>query len=367
MLLTLYIVTVLLNLLMVLTKKRNSILAILSMIFIVFFMSGYSPYKYKVTDFYRYANWYKTQKYFFTMEKGYVWLSSVFSKLNFSYVVFAMFMVITGGCLYLSAAKIFKNNYHILILIYITTMVFVDAEGIRQYVAYAAYTFFLVALAKNKRLYAFVILILASFIQRSILFFIPLCFLNLKEVNKRKEKIWFLQYLFMPIILFICFITFLNHNKIPGLESFIGLINLVVPASKNSYFEHVTRLGFLLSWVGFLVNYIGIKYVALSAKSNRDEFTISELELIDVLNISCLYTGLFLLFCMLDRNFDRFFKFNIMPTALIISIAFRKRIKFKYHKIILVFLIMLIILTYAFVFQSDLVVELMFNCNKFFS
>lgn len=135
-----------------------------------------------------------------------------------------------GIYLVVKAARKIAGNYHAVIIMYLVTVAYINTCIMRQFMAYCIYSLALCELAEGRKgKYCVMILIAAAF-HKTVLLALPLAILNGKR-NLLKEV--------FVMVMLLCSVTFLNNNKIPGLE-------LILLLMSDTYFNISTRWGLRL-------------------------------------------------------------------------------------------------------------------------
>lgn len=322
--LVLLVFVLLLNSIVIFLRKKNNIIIFLTFIYIVLLMGGNTF----TTDYPYYRNYYDSNIFHSSMEWGFVTIALFFKKIGASYQLF-LFLYELIGIIILSICGIkCKVNFHVLFLLYSLTAIFMDTNEIRQFMAYMLYTYALILLSEKKIfLFYFICLLGILFhVSSAILLMLPIFIC----IHERKYVIFLLFYL----ILCFCILTFLNGNKIIGIEY---LINIFFDSSKFVYFMNSTRFGFLKCFFGNFSN-LFIAYCCLQfIQKNENVFTQFDLYYAKTVVYSILYLSVAMPLCQLDTEFIRFFRFSVCPVIILLGIVMRNNYKRKSYRTLLAF------------------------------
>ena len=365
MIVWLYIAVLFVNLIECFLQKNNKILNIITVLFIIIFVGG-NNYN---ADYNGYIYFYRNN-ISSTFEPGYLFFSSLARKIGLDYQMFVMMLVTLALMLIMISVLYLRVPFPMVAVLYLITMSFLDAVQIRQFVCYCIYTIALIVLSQNKRIAYIALVLLASTFQLSALLYIPLVFLNGKKyISKELIKC------FVIIIILLCGVVFLMGNTIPFLEP---LMARYLNAEKIIYFQTSTRLGFLKY---FLFHFVCLFFMYITNEFVNREGNEKMTMFSDVVYKSVMYTSIALPLVMLNNNFTRFFKFNliglIILSAYSVSLLLRRnelgnyrvvRLPMKRNGKIDVYILLLIMFCsiYWFALQISSVVSDVFGNNIFF-
>lgn len=313
MLIFFYLSLIAINFFLFITNKKSKMVSIFSTVFIFLLMQGNS-YN---ADYKNYEFFYLNQSFPHSIEKGFVAVSNWFSSQNLNYNIFLLFLFIILFILSIYILHKYIKNYNFLIVCYSSYLMFFDTVQIRFFIVEIAYLYLLYFLSENKKMYFVVTILIASMFHRTILVYLPLYLIFF--LKKRKSKS-ILKYLFCVIILF-CFIIFLNGNKVPFIDDIIKLI-LDDSSQKNIYFETVTRLGFILTFICYFVN-VFISKIAydFTRKSFNSSIYNKYVKFSRIVYLANLFSCFTLPLLMLNNNFLRFVRINNLPIYIQIAIT----------------------------------------------
>lgn len=256
-----------------------------------------------------------------TFEIGYLFFQNMFHKFGIEYDVFKFFLTLAGIIIGIIAVGKSTSNYHIVILGYTVTSIFLDTDEVRQFVAYMCYALAFACLTdekKGKLKYTIWILFGAT-IQKSAIALVlfPFLFSGLKN-RTRLLRIYF------TIIGLFCILILFNGNRIP----FLSQLSLIfLDSSKLMYFESATRFGWLLPFSGYFMNLYIAKMGVKDALLNPEYYSERETKLIENLYDCILYTAFALPLCMINLEFERYVKFNIITCLMVVAIVYGRSIK----------------------------------------
>lgn len=252
----LYIIIVILNLIMVLSKRNSVIVGVISVVFIVLATAG----SVDNADYHNYYLWYNGGWHPKTVDIGYMFLSDTFSGLDLPYWFFLASIQCFCLGIYIFVISKYGKGYHVFLLMYLIYQIFLDYVQIRNTIAISLVVLALYFLSKNNRLVTLLILILSATIHKSMILMIPIVFIYSK--NKSFEKI--IKMYFYMIIVF-CGLIFLNGNQLP----FLSLISkLPFLAHKfEKYFSTKTRFGFVIPFALQFINIIIVSCFVFIQKS----------------------------------------------------------------------------------------------------
>lgn len=221
---------------------------------------------------------------------------------------FFQFKIIIAAVSYILYYRFFSKfdaNIHYVIIFYCLHLFLFDVEQIRNALALSVYLQGLVPLLKNekKQILNYVIFTLfASAIH--ITFILYLIFLlYYLNWNSTVRKI------FVVSIFMLCSLSFLNGNRIPGLN--LILKNFDVGGKVDIYFGNHMRLGFLVPLALHLSTFLAIWYIRReNRRYNEDTY------MIDVIYKIIIISFAFLPLYMLSITFGRFER-NLIPLVLL--------------------------------------------------
>ena len=316
MIIAIWTFVLVINLLFCVIKKQSSIVAFVSVVAIILITGGNNMN----ADYPGYYYYYNSQIYPSSMEIGYRLFARLFYSAGFSYQCSVIIILAFTSLLVAFVVIRYKANSHVVIALYMSTMLFLDAVQIRQALAYAFYALFVMFLAENKRVLGTVCLVVAFLFQRTAIVFLPLIWLDPeKRISKRAIKI------IVSIIAASCVIVFINGNS---LKFLIPLLKHFVSADKLTYFETSTHFGFLK----YFAFQFGCMFMAKTCKLSLSDLVLDDKysHFADYMFMSVMYACFALPMVMINNNFSRFFKYSMIPVFLCISFIYKERNKWNW-------------------------------------
>lgn len=202
------------NLFCVMTKRKNNIIALLSVVALSLVMAFAGT---NFGDLESYFQRYNDLNFEFTVfEPGYIELNYFFNELGFSFDQFRLaIFIICSALLFFSVRRVTKN-YNMVVLLYTLTMFYFLAVALRFFIAFSIAVFALTLLWKSKKRYVIIsilLIVLAAQIHKSVyitLFFLIMVFSTkvLKMINN------ILTFISMASLIF-AFILMLYPELIP--------------------------------------------------------------------------------------------------------------------------------------------------------
>lgn len=307
MILAIWLFILIINLFFGIIKKNNKIVLILSVVLIVLILGG-NNYN---ADYAGYLRYYNAQIYPTTMEIGYTYLSSFFHTLGLEYQYYVLLLMAVSAIIISIVSAYYKANGHIVIFLYASTMIFLDAVQTRQSIAYAMFLLALMVLSHKKKILSAVCIVIAFLFQWTAIVFLPIVFLDSsKRLSKHALRI------IVSIISGLCVIVFASGNRISFL---MPLIQKFVTGQKLLYFETSGRFGFLL-YFAFQFACIYISYICRETLMSRE----SDDKIIAFANnvyMTTIYASLGMPFVMINNNFSRLFKYTMLGCFILISLV----------------------------------------------
>ena len=260
-------------------------------------------------DYLGYLYFYTNQNYAGSMEIGYKWLSKLAYGLGLDYQTFNMIILLVGIIFLYVLAYSLSENVHLVSVLYLSTMVFLDVVQVRQFIVYIIMAYALVVYSRKKRILYCLLIILGSLFQVTILVYLPLLFLNIDRVWSKK----FIK-IFLVIISLVCVVVFISSSQL----NFIGdIMSRFVGSDKMIYFQTRTRYGFL-KYFAFQFLCIYIAWIIQKYYSNK-EVESNKKNLVNTMYICILYSSIAMPLIMLNNNFYRYFKFGLIPLFICLS------------------------------------------------
>lgn len=362
MLACLYCTIVALNTVLVAIRKKSKTVLVITVLFELILMCGNNMN----ADYNGYQYFYAIQVYNNGMEWGYVILSKMAYALGLDYQGFSILIHMMGVIgINLIFVKL-SENVHLVSLLYLTTLIFLDVVQIRQFLAYIIFTLAITCYCKNKKIYCFLLLIVGSLFHITVIVYLPLLLLSTKmEFDTKLVKMFF------GIILMLCFFVFLTGSRLAFLDK---IFSNFISESRMTYFKTRGRYGFIIPFMfQFICIYIcHIIYKYYHNKSDDE----ARKKYINSVYVFILYSSIAMPLIMLNNNFYRFFKYGLISLFICVS-NLKKDIdkarkgdngirvggKYVIRKYGVLCICLLIILSYTCFMQSHSVVEDIFKHN----
>ena len=311
MITAIWLTIILVNIILSILHKNNSIIAFASAIVIVLLLGG----NYQNADYEGYFRYYTDQLYPSSMEPGYVYLSSVSHAIGLTYQSFVLVLMSFSVGMTTVVILRYGADKHLIIALYLLTLFFLDAVQIRQTVAYSLFTVAIMLLSDGKRVLGAISIIVAFLFQWTAIVFFPLVFLDPKKQLNKKMIRWI-----VTIILFSCLIVFINGNSLSFL---MPIIRMFVRADKLVYFDSRTRFGFVL----YFTFQFACMYIAYICKTTILKFSKNEalIRYAEYIYMATMYACFALPFVMLNNNFSRIFKFSMMGCFILIANVYKEQ------------------------------------------
>lgn len=210
-----YIALILLNGLACYYKMRVKTIEWLSFLLLLFLMGG-NTFNDDYEDYFR---WYETQNSPILMEPAYDYVSSLFFTFGFGFEGFRFIIYLLSLAMMWVAIKRLVDNFHLILLGYLTYCFVIDTIQIRNIIAMSILMLAITFLAEGKKLVFVIATILASLFHYSFFLFLPLVFYDkaIDLINKNMLVI-----ICLPILM--CVIFTLDNYFASQLSMIIGLL-----------------------------------------------------------------------------------------------------------------------------------------------
>ena len=309
-LLAIYIVILCLNLLFFFFNKKNRFVLFLSFLFLLVLIAGNDMNP----DYKAYESFFETGHYPDSMEPLFVKMAKWFNGIGGGYNQFVLFVTLCCFVIIILCFKKYTDNFHLIICFYMTYMLFLDTTQIRNMIMITLYTLGLVLLSKKKRLLYILIILFTSLFHRSSLILLFMVYIS-PETKMSKRVVRFLG----AIIAIVCFATFLNGNRIPYIDFLVERF-LSDYEDKKTYFDTVTRLGFLTSFVCQWGNIFLSKVASQYIKKYDTEKRWTDFA--EVVYLAVCSSSFAMPLTMMNSNFSRYFRINNLAIYLLITLVF---------------------------------------------
>lgn len=301
----LYSTLLILNIVLVLLRKNSKIGLLITIVGQAILMCGNNMN----SDFSGYQHLYNQQEYSGSMEMGYVYLSKLAYSLGLDYQIFVAVILLVAVILMYVVIYILSDNIHLVALLYLSTMMFIDVVQVRQYVAYIIMVIALLFHSRRKKILFCLSILFGSLFQITILIYMPLVFLNAEGVSsKRKTGFFFVG------ILILVFILTISGSELDVIGS---LMSHVIQADKMVYFQTRARYGYFKYYIFqfvcvYIIWIIQRYYFNKNIENKKRNFVNSTY-------ICVLYSSIAMPLLLLNNNFYRFFKFGLIPLFICLS------------------------------------------------
>lgn len=303
----LYFGVIVINIICLIRKKNIKLINAINVLCCIVLIGGNSyNMDYPLYEYY-YNNRVKT-----TMGIGYTWFSNLCYSIGITFQSFLLLMaVVSMGCICFVAWHE-QIAFCFFSVIYLTTLVFLDAVQFRQFFAYSLFTLGVFFLCKGNKVLYIALILLAITFHITAIAFLPLAFI---DDDKKLSRIVISLIIISSIIASL--ITFSNGNSIPGIKYFVNLFIL----ERNRYvFETRTRFGFLkkMAYQTYSIYLAGICDSFIKKYGNEKEAIYSR-----KVNIAIKYSCFAFPFVMMNSNFGRFFKYGSISLIILMAMVFR--------------------------------------------
>lgn len=321
MIVLLYTALILINILFALLKKNSKLVFVLTILGQAIVMCGNNMN----ADYSGYMYFYSTQNYPDSMEIGYVWLSKVAYGLGLDFQSFRIILLLIGIISMYAISFYLSKNIHLLSVLYLSTMIFLDVVQIRQFIAFVVMTYALLMHSKGKKILFCLLILLGSTFQITILVYLPLAFLRNDHISSKR----FLKTFFIGIVI-VCVLVFVSGSRLVFLKD---IMSGFIESDKMVYFTTRARFGFLKYYPFHFI----CMYISWSIQKyylNRDMECRKEIKcFVDSTYMCILISSAAMPLIMLNNNFLRFFKFGLIPLFICLScFLYDTRDGYRYDK-----------------------------------
>ena len=319
----LYILTWIVNVILLMLKKKNTPVVFLSVCFLVlmyFWSTGSGDYQNNYEAYVYHAE-------FNQLEIGYKASIIVFNSFGISFQSFQG--IVCSICLLvaLSVYRKFSNNYHLFFSVYLIYQCFYDMDTMKNFIARTLLFIAIYWLIRNRKDRFALIVLIASLFHRSMMVYLLLVFVDFKSINYRRVKI-FLSAIFISTI--VAYIV----AQVPNV--FEALIRVrafeSISAKIQTYFSSASRVTFILYYFLHCMNVCFLisnktafaKYIRLyNAIFILDVFVIVSFPLIIINNV-------------FFRLFNNIYLFNYIAYAVVLKEASKNNYSKKVIEIMLI-------------------------------
>lgn len=308
------------NIICVITNCKSKILNIVSFLTLMFVFGGNTAnadYAIYEREYYLIGG---------TFENGYELLTQMTLSIGLTY---NQFLFLTGivmyGIVFYVYSK-YSKNYAVFYTIYFSVFLFYDIIQMRNYMCMVFLMLACNCLVANKRVKAFLIILIAAQFQMLAYIYLPLVFLDLEK--KQTKRVYEIA---VVLIFAACILIFINGNEIPFLDSIFSAVVGGDDSIKMYYLSNKVRLGFLLSFALQFMN-VGLVYFANLIARKVDGLEDHKRKFLNVCFSINLYGFIAFPMVMINHNFYRIFR-NLcvldMIAAAIIFDVFARNGRYK--------------------------------------
>ncbi len=303
-----------LNVLFVLIKRKSKILTILSIVVSVFIV-----YKSTSTnDYWVYYKFYQSNTSG-GIEIGYTTIMHLAKSFGLSYndLLLVVSLVCFGILLFIY--KKYTDNFQVFFSLYFLYEYALDITQVRNFLASSLLLIVFYFIIKEKRIFAFLVLVIASTMHISMVFYFPLIFLKPESYRNRRV----LKYCAI-IIAFLCVLLKLAGSRFSALSDILSVaVRSTDLGDKSSYFYSLSNNGYLLYFLLCAVNIFIFMYsrnVILNNIGKNSDVSDVEL-LLDMgllINLYCVFSFPFII---LNMSFYRLFRNVYIINVMVCCIA----------------------------------------------
>lgn len=294
-----YILLLFINMLCVFKKKNNKLVLVLTFFFLIILMGG----NIKNPDYENYYSYYYYGYYPSSMEKGYIGLSMIFSKIGVPYIAFTTILMFMAGGIVIWVGQKVSANLHLITLFYMLFQIYYDYVQIRCTIAIALFILALYFNAEKRKKSFLIAMIFSTLFHKMMIVYFALFIVG----KKYKFFETLLSFVFAIELLF-CIIIFWNGNQLPFLSFFSSVLPIDI-GKFEKYFTTSTSLSFVLSFFLQFSNMFLTFFLKKTIISNADNYSKEKKQRIirfaEMIWISVLLTSYALPLSMLHEEFTR--------------------------------------------------------------
>ncbi len=332
MLFLLYCIIIALNVICLLFNRRSKIIQFISFVFLLILMAG-NTYN---NDYWAYFTEYiNGNDIYFEKEYGLRFIFGIGNLFGLSYQTFLF--VVFACCLitHCYIARRMNVNLHIYLCAYLIFGFITDTVVLRNFIALTLLSVALYMMYQKKKIKSILFMALAFLFHKTMLFYVPLLFINFKSLNIKK-----LIKFGATIIIGLCTVAFMFGSRFEFVGEFIS--THVLGVESNAYLSTTTNYGFLIYFAVQLISTLSI-YIASKLIDNG---SINEVERNDVrgfldftfiLNLYVIISfPLLMMSVAMYRLFRNIFVLNLIALGSVAGSYKNKTITSKYGKLMLV-------------------------------
>lgn len=364
-----YILVILLNIGCCFRKKNSRSIVILTVGYIMLCVAG----SVDNADYYNYHEWYLGNWHPPTVEKGYLFLSDLFSKFGVPYWGFlAVTQLFILGIL-LWIAHLYSKEYHIILVLYMSYQIFIDYVQRRNALALAIFVLAVLFLANGKKIAYIFCIIIAFLIHKSMIIFLPFVILSSNSKFSKKTV-----RLFTIILSIACVFLFVNGNKLPFLKQLSQIAShyTIMEGKFDRYMNSKTRFGFVYPFWTYFINLL-LAYISKNIVESQSIIEKGMEKIVSFVNMAYYFvciSAFALPLVMINEEFIRYFRCGNVLLYLMVSIVVMICKKYKPSKLKILkkvkadyftyYLIVIInIVSWVVVYTPNNVVSMLFKTN----
>lgn len=242
MIISMFLILILINFTCLIFNRNSKIVIIISAFLLCIIMGG-AVYTGDYENYYLlYTNNINAEAF----EKGFLVLIDVFKNigLNYKEFIFVLFMILNAINFYV--IKKLTNNIHIVILMYTVCQLVADVTQYRNFIASTILMVAIYLLFNNKRIFSFIIILFSCMFHRTMIFYIPLVFINYEKKHSYK-----MIRNFSIVVFLLCLIMFFLGNNLTFLKATLSYFS---NDNMLQYFGSRTNLGFIIFFLMHTAN-----------------------------------------------------------------------------------------------------------------
>lgn len=300
----------LINMIIILCKRKSDFFAFLLYVCIFIVFAGNNRTGFSDLTYYRARYEAMTNQQIFT-DIGYSYIADYLSSIGVPFNMFLALIFAFSSALIFLAIRKSKINYNLLLVLYSLYYLFFDMEVIRLFIATSFAIYALYHLYNNRMVMFICFILLAFLFHKIIIFILPFGFMY---KMKNKEKIFNICAIVLAILTVI---NFFFRNFFDIFSFVLNYFSESMVESINFYASAGTRYGSLLYYLYYLYN-LGCSYCLAKIVDNDFKEHRDLKKLTNFLRMKCLYTVVFL---PLITSNTTFFRFILIDCKLIFIVA----------------------------------------------
>lgn len=239
MIIFIYVVILALNILLLIIRKRNTVVTLLSVFFAVYayFISD------GAADFIAYKSIYDGAWAEDSFEIGYRFLMHLGHFFKMDFLAFQGVICTLSLFLLLVVFSKFSKNYHLFFSLYLIYQYFYDLVVLRNHLCFTIISIALLYLFRNRKLRYLLLLGIATLFHKSALFYFPLVFMNFRS----SKIVWKFQIIAVIAVIISGITFFLSRST----NLIISIVNRIpfISDDKLVYFDRSVNFGFIPHYI----------------------------------------------------------------------------------------------------------------------